>query len=111
MFMNDLFHSARAIPVYENVKIEKICVKQAKHEIEIHIYNNMSNIYRSMYFRILCSLFCKYVPVCHPSDQDINWSPPVQEETFPMQVKEHNNLHDYFCLFIRQTSVFNYNCS
>ena len=38
----------------------------------------------------------KYVSVCHPSDRDINWGPAVQEETFPMQVKEHdNNLHDY----------------
>ena len=42
MFMNNLFHiiSARALPVYDNVKNEKICVKQeAKHEIERHIYN------------------------------------------------------------------------
>ena len=48
-------------------------------------------------FRILCSLFFnKYVSVCHPSDRDLNWRPAVQEETFPMQVKEHdNNLHDY----------------
>ena len=69
----------------------------------------MSNIYRSMYFRILCSLFFnKYVPVCHPSDRNINWRPQVQEETYPMQVKEHdNNLHDYLWAFIRQTSVFN----
>ena len=46
----------------------------------------------------LCSIFFnKYVSVCHPSDRDINWMrPAVQEETFPMQVKEHdNNLHDY----------------
>ena len=78
-------------------KNEKICVKQAKRDIERHIYNNMSNIYRRTYFRILCSLFFnKYVSVCHPSDRDINWRPAVQEETFPMQVKEHdNNLHDY----------------
>ena len=37
-----------------------------------------------------------------------NWRPPVQEETFPMQVKEHdNNLHGNLWAFIRQTSVFN----
>ena len=78
-------------------KNEKICLKQAKREIERHSYNNMSNIYRSMYFRILCSLFFnKYVSVRHPSARDINWRLAVQEETFPMQVKEHdNNLHDY----------------
>ena len=83
--------------LFTTVKNEKIFAKQAKHEIKRHIYKNLSNIYRSMYFRILCSLFFnEYVPVCHPSGRDINWRPPVQEETFPMQVKEHDyNLHDY----------------
>ena len=42
------------------------------------------------------SFFNKYVSVCPPSDRDINWRPAVQEETFPMQVKEHdNNLHHH----------------
>ena len=69
-------------------KNEKICVKQAKRDIERYNYNNMSNIYRRVYFRILCSLFFnKYVSVCHPSDRGINWRPAVQEETFLCRLK------------------------
>ena len=34
--------------------------------------------------------------VRRPSDRDVNWRPPVQGESSPMQVKEpYSSLHDY----------------
>ena len=42
--------------------------------------------------------------VHRPSDRDINWRPPVQGESPPLQVKEpYNSLHDYSC----KTGVYN----
>ena len=43
-----------------------------------------------------------------PLDRDVNWRPPIQGESPPVQVKEpYSSLHDYLKAFILQTGVCN----
>ena len=90
-------------------KNEKICVKQAKHEIERHIYNNMTNIYRSIYFRILCSLFSINMCQCVILRTGTLTGGLLFRKRYSLcRLKNTtHNLHDYLWAFIQWTSVFN----
>ena len=71
---------------------EEILVAIAPGLEECHRAQVFSQLQVSYHF--ICELDIKLV--CHPSDQDINWRPPVQGESPPVQVKEpYSRSHDY----------------